>query len=347
MIIRKIKKSEWDKLERFNAAEYGVGHILTNKIYYDWQFDALWNPDKETYETLGLFDSQENLIGTFGLFSAPHKFYGTTALGSQLCNLIVKKDLRALGYGPLLLEKAAVVNSFAIDHTINNSAWPLFEKTGWQGENLKRWLYIIKADNDLYSFSASVRKTVMRVGWHFDQIWDFGVKMDEFWSLVKHRYPITIERTSQYLNWRFAKNPLVKYLMFAVEDESKKIRAWVVARSESVKNEKGPLGVRVLRVIDFIADEEGESFAFSRLVEYARENRYDFVDHFSGGNFHDKGLEAAGFESGSKGIFARLPILFNPVSFKRTHLNFAVKSEEKTKLSDWYTTKGGGDQDRA
>ncbi len=346
MIVRRIKKSEWDKLERFNASEYGAGHILTNKIYYDWQFDTPWNTDKNYYETLGLFDSKENLIGTFGLFSAPHHHRGTTMPGTQLCNLIVKKDLRALGYGYLLLEKASTISPVTFDHTINDSAWPMFEKAGWQKQNLARWLYIIKADNDLYSFSAFPVKPVIKTGWHFDRIDAFGAEMDEFWGHVKERYPMTINRSAQYLNWRFAKNPLAKYLMFAAKD-GEKIRGLVVARSESVKNENGPMGVKALRIIDLVVEEGAETFAFSRIAEFARENRYDFIDYFSSGDFHNQGLEAAGFESGSKGIFARLPILFNPVSFKRTHLNFAVKTKDKNDLSDWYTTKGGGDQDRA
>ncbi len=346
MEIRKIKKSEWEKLQAFNAAEYKADHILTNKVYYDWQFDAPWNSDKETYETLGMFDSKGNLIGTFGLFSTPHNHRGTMILGTQLCNLIVKKELRALGYGYLLLDKASTVNKITIDHTINDSAWPMFEKSGWQKENLKRWIHIIKPDNDLYSLSASAIKPIMKNGWHFDQVSQFGEEMDEFWNRAKKRYPITLERTAEYLNWRFAKNPLVKYLMFVVKGEEK-IRGLVVARSESVKNEKGPLGVKVLRIIDLIVDEDAEGFACSRIAECARENNFDFVEYFSSGAFHDQGLEAAGFENGNKGIFARLPILFNPVSFKRTHLNFAVKTKDKKDLSDWYTTKGGGDQDRA
>ncbi|MEK7640427.1 MAG: hypothetical protein AAB389_00315, partial [Patescibacteria group bacterium] len=298
------------------------------------------------YETLGLFDSKENLIGTFGLFSAPHNHHGNSMMGAQLCNLIVRKELRALGYGYLLLEKAAAAHPLTIDHTINDSAWPMFEKAGWQKDNLERWVYIIKADNDLYSLSVSSVKQIMKSGWHFDQVSEFGPEMDEFWGRAKDRYPITIERTAEYLNWRFAKNPLVKYSMFAAKDNGK-VRGLVIVRSESVKNEKGPLGVKALRIIDFVADEEAESFALSQTAKYARENKFDFVDYFSSGDFHDKGLEQAGFENGDKGIFARLPILFNPVSFKRTHLNFAVKTSDKAQLAEWYTAKGGGDQDRA
>lgn len=346
MEIRSIKKSEWDKLLAFNAAEYKASHILTNPIYYDWQFDSPWNKNKDSYETLGIFDAKNNLVGTFGLFSAPHNYHGTSAMGGQLCNLMIKKELRALGYGYLLLEKAAAINPLTIDHTINEAAWPMFMKSGWQGEDAGRWVYILKPENDLYSLSASTRKPIMKDGWHFDAVSEFGAEMEAFWSRAKRRYPITVERSAQYLNWRFAKNPLVKYLMF-VAKEGEDVRGLVVLRAENIKNEKGPMGVKAARVIDFITEEGVDGFAFSRTVEYARENGFDFIDYFSSGDFHKKGLEAAGFENGDKPVFAGLPILFNPVSFKRTHLNFAVHSKEKTKLSDWYTTKGGGDQDRA
>ncbi|MDP1718812.1 MAG: hypothetical protein Q8L24_00070 [bacterium] len=346
MEIRPVKKSEWEKLKEFNAVEYRADHILTNPVYYDWQFDAPWNKNKDLYETLGVFGARDSLVGTFGLFSAPYNYRGTSVMGSQLCNLIVKKELRALGYGYLLLEKASALNPLTIDHTINDTAWTMFAKAGWQKENLSRWLYIIKPETDLYSLSAPKKTTVMKDGWHFDKVSEFGPEMDEFWNNVKHRYPITVERSSQYLNWRFAKNPLVQYLTF-VARSGKGVVGLVIVRSENVKNEKGPMGVKVARIVDFIAEESAEGFVLSRTTEYARENSFDFIDYFSSGDFHKKGLVAGGFEKGDKSAFSGLPILFNPVSFKRARLNFAVYSKERTKLADWYTTKGGGDQDRS
>lgn len=345
MEIRPIKKSEWDKLKEFSEAEYKPGHILTNKVYYDWQFDNFANRDKQSYSTIGLFGKSGELLGTFGMFLLPYNFYGKTVVGNCLANLIVKKNLRSLGYGYLLLDKAGATGDLAIDHTINEAAWPMFMKAGWQGEDLRRYLYIINPKTTIYELPASPHKKVALEEWHFDQVNEFVESVDVFWGKIKSRYPIAIERTSKYLNWRYAKNPLIQYKIFIAKNGGQ-IKAVAIMRVEEPRMDK-PLGVKVGRLIDFFSDEEGEAFALDALTHYCRENKIDFIDYFTSGDFHKKGLKEAGFVYGDEGEYETVPILFNPVSLKRKRLNFAVKIAGKFSLSDCYTTKGGGDQDRA
>ncbi len=344
MEIRQVKKSEWDKLRVFNEAEYKPGHILTDKNYYDWQFDSPWNTNKDCYETLGLFDGKGDIVGTFGLYSAPHNYFGRTLTGSQLCNLMVKKELRALGYGYLLLEQAASLHPLAIDHTINETAWPMFMKAGWLGEEIRRFLYIINPKTPLYELPAAEHRRAVAEGWHFDAVTEFDSSVDIFWKTVKNRYPISIERSAQYLNWRYAKNPLAKYQIFAAKNGGE-VKAVVVLRVEEPKMGQS-LGMKVARIIDFVSAEDSEVFALDATSHYCRENKIDFIDYFTSGDFHKKGLREAGFVFGDEGEYEKVPILFNPVSSKRKRLNFAMKSKEEFKLKDCYTTKGGGDQDR-
>jgi hypothetical protein len=139
--------------------------------------------------------------------------------------------------------------------------------------------------------------------------------------------------------------------MFVARD-GKNIKALVILRVEGPRNEKGPLGIKVGRIIDFVSDEGAEEFALDAAVEYCRSNGIDFVDYFLSGNFHLESLKKVGFVNGDDSPYSSVPILFNPVSTKRTHLNFAVKPitqslNNSITLDHWYTTKGGGDQDRA
>ncbi len=345
MEIRQIKKSEWEKLKVFNEAEYGVGHILTNKIYYDWQFDNFTNKDKKSYSTLGSFGKDGELLGTFGMFSLPYNFYGKTVSGNCLANLIVKENLRSLGYGYLLLEKAAAGGDLAIDHTINANAWPMFMKAGWQGEDLKRFLYIINPKNALYDLPASKVFNSTDASWELAAIKEFGGETDEFWRKNKARYPITIERTAEYMNWRYAKNPLAKYEIFSASRNSE-LKGILVLRIEEVSDKSGEMGVRIGRIIDLVADPEADKVLLSGAVEFCRKNKIDLLDYFSSGNFHDQSLASAGFVDAATKPFDAIPMLLRPINLKRIHLNFAVKTATPTGLKDWYTTKGGGDQDR-
>lgn len=344
MEIRYIKKSEWEKLAAFNAAEYSPQHILTNKIYYDWQFDNYANSQKDFYTTLGMFHDAGELVGTFGCFPLAHARYGKRVRGNCLANLIVKKNLRMLGYGSFLLEKVAVSYDLAIDHTINETAWPMFMKAGWIGENLKRYVYIINPENALYRLPVSKKNFSARKSLKSKHVGKFDSSIDIFWERVCSRYPVTIERTADYLNWRYAMHPLVSYEQLLVRDNAG-VKGFAIVRIEDVRGQ-GMNGIRVARLLDVICDEDAERTILEDVVALCRDKGIDIIDYFTSGNFHRTALEDCGFVDGDIDPYASLPILFNPVSTKRTHLNFAVTGDSCKRLEDWYTTKGGGDQDR-
>ena len=350
MEIRPIKKSEWGKLRVFNETEYGAGHVLTDKKYCDWQFDNPFNPNPDSYTILGLFGSRGELLGTFGFFISPFNFFGRTVNGISLCNLIVKKSLRSLGYGYLLLEKAADLGDLAIDHTINNNAWPMFMKSGWKGEDLKRYLYIIKPKNRWYDLPASPHFRFTEKAFHFDRTANFDSDIEAFWNKIKNRYPITVERSPRYLNWRFGGHDA--YQKFILRDASG-ILALVVFRFEEVSDGSGSLGVKIGRIIEFVSDSGAESLALEAAIDYCRSEGSDLVDYFESGGFHQAALHKIGFVSGENPPYSDLPILLRPIDQKRMRLNFAVKiinqdlMDEKTAdLRSWYTNKSGGDQDR-
>ena len=344
MDIRHIKKSEWNLLAVFNATEYRPDHILTNKIYYDWQFDNYTNAKKDYYTTVGMFDNKGDLVGTCGRFMLPYAMQGETVMGNCLANLIIKKDLRNLGLGYMLLNKASALNDIAIDHTINETAWPMFMKSGWQGENLKRYVFVINPKNKLYDLPAVPIRPIPMAGLRFEQLQKFDGTIVPFWRNIRHRYPITIERTQEYLNWRYAGNPLTSYKQFVVRRGSD-IKAFLILRIEEVRRDK-PMNVRIGRIIDVASDETAEHIIFFKTQEFCRMNNVDVIDYFTSGLFHHAALLDRGFIDGDISPYSSLPLLFNPVSTKRTHLNFAVRKNPQTLLSDWYTTKGGGDQDR-
>ena len=147
MEIRLLKKSDWPAIEDFNKKQYRPDHILTNKTYYDWQFDNVFNSDHDFYTSLGLFDQKKELAGTIGLFPAPCNFFGQSTKCNWIANLIVREDLRSLGYGCLLLKEAEMGADIAIDHNINQATKPLFTKLGWRGEDIKRYICILDTAN--------------------------------------------------------------------------------------------------------------------------------------------------------------------------------------------------------
>ncbi|MDP3764329.1 MAG: GNAT family N-acetyltransferase [bacterium] len=363
MEIRLLKKRDWPIIESFNKEQYRHGHILVNKEYYDWQFDNIFNTSKENYTSLGLFNKDRELVGTVGLFLADCNFFGKSIKCNWIANLIVKENLRSLGYGVLLLKEAEKGFDLLVDHNVNALAQPLFEKMGYKVGNVKRYVCILNSgamevltDQKNLNFKVYENHHASNpLSLKFKVVTRCGKEFDSFWAEIKSKYPISIDRSSQYLNWRYADNPLVKYDILTIS-EGDKMMGFVVLRIEEVTSgiEKKTTGIKIGRIVDMVVNKEVESQLLLKTVEFCRGKNLDLVDFFFTGNFLLSTLEEAGFASSDIQPYSFIPTLLNPINrTKRTKNNFAFKlinqnyfNKDIGNLDNWYTTKGCGDQDR-
>lgn len=363
MDIRLLKKSDWPVIAEFNKVQYKPDHILTDKIYYDWQFDNVFNPDGKHYTALGLFDRAGSLMGTIGVFPSPCSFFGKTLNCNWIANLMVKENLRSLGYGAMLLKSAEESFDLVVDHNVNDLARPLFEKMGYQVNDIKRSLCVLdpvaietltgQMGLQMKIFTGENSDTSLSL--KFEVTERCGSEFDSFWEKVKPRYPIAIDRSSRYLNWRYADNPLVKYSIFTVSSGDK-IGGFVVLRIEDVTSgaEKKSTGIKIGRVIDLVAHEKAEEQLLLKTVEFCQNQGLGLIDFFFTGNFSMLSLDKIGFVDADVQPYSLIPTLLNPIDrAKRTKHNFAFKlinqnyfNKKMTDLNNWYTTKGCGDQDR-
>jgi len=88
------------------------------------------------------------------------------------------------------------------------------------------------------------------------------------------------------------------------------------------------------------------------VLDVQRKNA-DMADFMFSGNYYHKILKTVGFFEANNTIFKNFPILFNPISYKKSYINFMVWSKDKNinqnefyNPSNWYLTKGDSDQDR-
>ena len=365
MRIRKIKKTEWRKIRAFNKSQYGAGHILCDKVYYDWQFDNVFNSSQKNYAALGLFDKKDNIVGTIGLFRAPLNLFGRKADCVWLANLIVKEELRSVGYGYLLLKEGVAGCDIGVDHNINKNARPVFLAAGWRGKDVSRYLCVLdkkkserlmnKNNLRIKTFDELVKKSGKKTDLNFKEVNKIDRKFEDFWRKIKTKYPVSVERSSRYLNWRYLRHPMVDYRVFAAE-KSNNLEAFLVLRIEEATEGKKRkrTGIRLGRIVDFVSLDGAEEFTLFKAVEFCRSQKLAFVDFFLTGDFYASAFRKAGFISDKKKPYSLIPTLFNPIDrIKRTRNNFAFKLVSKKlfnrKIDNfkfWYLTKGDGDQDR-
>ncbi len=358
MEIRPIKKSEWEKLRAFNAEMYSPTHVLTNPDYYNWQFDSPFNKDKSAYSSLGLFKRDE-LVGTIGAFSVPCSISGKPVNCNWMANLIVRPELRALGYGYLLMKEAAKGFDLVVDHNINTQTWPMFIKAGYKGGDINRYVCVLNQEN--------VRRLIGKEGIVLSatksensspdirELKRFDEDFSELWKRVKERYGVTIDRGNAYMNWRYADCKVVNYRILATYSGSDMVALAVLRVDEITEGpDKHPANIRIGRIIDFISDEKSEDRMTAGIVRFCREANIDLIDFFSTGQFGIPAFEQNGFVNSDQEPHSLIPTLLNPIDrVKRTRHNFAyfinsqnIDGAMLSDLNNWYTTKGCGDQDR-
>lgn len=350
--IRYIKKNELQKLLRFNRRNYHVSHILTNKKYLDWQFGSLPRTLSH-YTILGIFNKKDDLLGVLGLTFLDYLYFGKRVRCTSFANLMVEERLRNLGLGYVLMREAEKKHHISLDHGVNRDAMRLFLGRGWVGGDLHRYGFvfnnknikkIIKKGNP--GIRDSVRRSVVPFGEEFISLQQYDRRLGQFFKKAEEKYSITVDRSKAYLNWRYFKHPLIKYHVF-VALENKAFTSFMVVRID------GPTHFRVGRIIDFMSLDSAEKFSLAEVLDFCAEKKVNFVDYYFSGSTHIKSLQSLGFIDCSQEPYSLLPKSLNPITLtSTTNINFVAitNSPEYKKvkyIKNWYTTKGGGDQDRA
>ena len=151
-----------------------------------------------------------------------------------------------------------------------------------------------------------------------------------------------IDRSSEYLNWRFCDNPKIKYHIFGRNPDG--VGGYIILRIENGNAFTG------CRIVDLVADDRNLESLFKFATIFAAGQKADFADFFSFPEMYDEALLDAGFYRYNPSISEDPPIFILPTDRKKLTLNFAckmAKSQEQIAPEDWFVVKSDGDRDRA
>ena len=344
-------EKDWKSQTELVAKTYSKGkdYILNNRKFFEWFFK---NPFVKGENSFMVIKSKGKIISEMGLVPTRMKFFDKTVDNVNLVNLMALEEFRGKGTGFFLYKEAEKFGNVCTNTGYGPLVVDFIENMGWvKMPDLNRFVLVLNgekasklAGKKLEKCKASEKAETS--GMEFVQVEGFGKEAGEFWERVKEKYPITIERSAAYLNWRFSNHPVFDYKMFEVRKEGR-VEAVVVLHFEEAD------GFRVARIVDFVSGDRAELFALEKAIEFCKEKDVDLVDFFFSGKFHVGSLGKAGFVEAKKGAFGSIPMLFSPIDRERKSINFAFKAVNKKLLDErinnfnnWYITKADGDQDR-
>jgi GNAT superfamily N-acetyltransferase len=85
----------------------------------------------------------------------------------------------------------------------------------------------------LLSMAQRAKKRMLPQEVSIQEIKQFDSRFDAFWKKVKHLNKAWMQRTTEYLNWRYVQSPLGRYSIFAAVDQNEgSIRGYIVTKDE-------------------------------------------------------------------------------------------------------------------
>lgn len=348
---RQFRKEDFPKLAEFVRKRFHEKYVLSDENFFQWQYRR--NPYLDDFAFF-LLEQDKKLYGYIGLAPLDYKIGSQTARLNMYANLLVDERARSLGLGTLLIKRAMAAGSPAGICGYTPQSFPIYQKLGhWRAlGNFYRYIYIFNQDKvekllpEHIALSHISRPLAPDDdGLSFAPITKFDAAFDAFWRNIRNRYVVTAERTSAYLNWRYAAHPYLKYEM-RVAKRSQEIIGFIIYRIERVAD------FAIARIVDFVSAPDAEAEILRAFAAEVAPG-VDLIDFMFSGQYYHEALKQLGFFDVYGTAFEHLPMYFNPISYSKNYINFCVWLEHGTldknifyNHNNWYLTRGDGDQDR-
>ncbi len=170
----------------------------------------------------------------------------------------------------------------------------------------------------------------IRAGFSINEVENFDTAINSLWDKVKQEYVVIVPRTEQFLNWRFVRNPDVRYTKYTALDSYGNVLGYVVLKIYVQENITRGHIVDVLTV----SDEEVVCLLLDNAYAHFLKNGVGDVSCWIPQNsFYADVLKEEGF------VRKETDTYFGVRSFSEDD----ILIESIGRLSAWYITMGDSD----
>jgi len=349
-LIRFLDNSDTTQLKIFYDKAYGEKHILNNLLHHDWQFKN--NPNNGLSTKSILVNESSSIIDSqLGFIPVELKLFENNYNSAWHISFYTLENFRGKGIGTKLIEYGNNFFDFTMVLSGSDGTKKIYLNTnGKDFGNLNRYVGLLNKKRVENYLQSSIKKNEIKIfndeKYEIQRITKLNEDYENFWIKVKERYPITVNRTKKYLDWRFLEHPFLDY-HFLLLKENNSIMGFAIIRFEDNNEE-----LKAARLVDLIVFKNFEKIILNLISHYCLK-KADFIDFFCTGSFYKKSFNEMNFFNN---LYEKLsfPTVFNPIDLtRRTEMNFFLKNNTSDnfdgKLSDienFYFVKADSDQDR-
>jgi GNAT acetyltransferase-like protein len=245
--IRRLS-GEKDKERLLNFWNENHEKNLDNK--YKWIYDD--NPAGKAVSLLA--QDNDNPVGCVSIFPRQISIKGVTLRAGVCGDLLVHKKYRTvLPALKLVKQVMSVVQESEYDIIYgfpNRKAEPVMKRAGFkrlgpyvriaklirpskqlQKRDFNKYLHKLIAPLLDVALQLSAYETWYRFrrGFVCEEIHSFDERFDALWNKTKQRFPVTGERTSEFLTWKFRKKSDAEYRIYAIFNASRtEIKGYII-----------------------------------------------------------------------------------------------------------------------
>ena len=287
-----------------------------------WRWRFAQNPSGKGIIKL-LFD-EKKLIGHYAVIPVNVQVEDKLVKAVLSMTTMTHPDYRGQGIFTYLAEETYGLCKkkgflFVYGFPNKNSYYGFTSKLGWQGQGKMTLLQKElepKAKKDL-----STREV--------KQIEHFDNGIDSLWNKVKRNHTVIVQRTQEFLNWRFARNPNVDYRKYLISSNSGDIEGYIVLKIYVA----GDMTIGHIVDILSVADEEVVKILLQHSYNYFLEQGVSYISCWIPRNSYYYGLlEKEGFTTKETETYFGIKILENDASL-----------ESVSQHSNWFLTMGDSD----
>lgn len=239
VVVQKIQADDFAVLRSLIHSELGAK--WTNE-FLEWKY--FQNPAGQVYGRCARVNDLK--VGFIGHIPVRLKVGEILLTGTQAVDLVVDRQWRRRGFHILMAENSYeemdrydILLTYTFPNPISKAG--LLQRLKWKSvgevpryvrfitpkkwapQNKKGPFKHLLTDFVLSAFSAifaiGLSKYVQFTGC-VKKIDVFDQRFDRLWEKTSSEFVIAVERTSEYLNWRYVHNPLKQYVILAAENES-------------------------------------------------------------------------------------------------------------------------------
>lgn len=348
-ISRFVDKSDKKILCSFYSEAYGDKHILHNSTHHNWQFQN--NPCNENNtKSIAITLNDNEISSHFGLIPISLKIFNDVKSCCWLVSVFTLNRYRKKGLADKLVKYVSKFFDSLMILSYSEEILRVYLKNGFVSHgDLNRYVGIInkKKLESFINHKITKDNLELKDKIKINRIVKLPDNYEIFWNNVKNQFPITINRTREYLTWRYFDHPLIDY-HFMTLNKNNDMVGYCVLRFEDQNDE-----LTVCRIIDLVIKKGFEDEFIQQIINYCY-GKVDFIDYFCTGNFYDYVLTKKNFFNNLKFNF-NIPMVFNPIDLKRKpsinfvykDINLKLNKDQKDDPNLWYFVKGDSDQDRA